>query len=272
MPNHQNTVTPDDKDNMTLEEQAAQQEADKNGGGENDNSKILGKFESQEDLEKAYVELEKKLGSSNSEENSETGDESTDEGDDDTNDETDGDQQDNEEEAARKATEAAGVDFDSLSDEYAETGELSEESFKALEEGGISREMAEDYIAGQEARRELMVQAASNTVGGDDALETLFDWANETLPEAEKKQFNNEYTSGDQGRMVTAVKNLNARFKTEGSYDPSVRKNGGKQRGNSTDVYANWAQVKADMSKPEYKSDPAFRAKVEAKLGRSPEV
>jgi hypothetical protein len=37
----------------------------------------------------------------------------------------------------------------------------------------------------------------------------------------------------------------------------------------AADSYASMAEVTADMKKPEYKKDPAFRARVQAKLDRS---
>ena len=94
--------------------------------------KILGKFETQSDLEKAYKELESKVGQAKEDPKQDQGLEI--------------------QETAEKAVEAAGLDMSQLEQEFADNGELSEKSYEQLESQGISKDIVNNYIEGQQAR------------------------------------------------------------------------------------------------------------------------
>ena len=87
------------------------------------------KFNSPEDLANAYQNLEQKLSQGSQEADDVSSDE-------------------NEEflEEAERYVEAKGLDFGSLSAEYAREGELSSESYQALEEAGIPKSFVDDFI------------------------------------------------------------------------------------------------------------------------------
>ena len=106
----------------TQEEVAATPEAEK----------ILGKFDTQEDLEKAYKELESKIGSPKEE----TKEEPT---------------LDIPEGNAEEVVEAAGLDMESLQQEFSDKGELTAESLAKLEKVGINKDIVDSYIQGQQA-------------------------------------------------------------------------------------------------------------------------
>lgn len=93
--------------------------------------KILGKFETQADLEKAYKELETKVGQAKEEPKEDKGLEI--------------------QETAEKAVEAAGLDMAQLEQEFADNGELGEDSLAKLESQGISKDIVNNYIDGQRA-------------------------------------------------------------------------------------------------------------------------
>ena len=96
--------------------EAPKEEAPKVETKEEPKEKILGKFDTQEDLIKSYQELEKKIGEKQ-ETKSET--ESEDKG-------LEIDQ------AAEKAVASAGLDMTALQNEYDTTGEVSKESMEKL--------------------------------------------------------------------------------------------------------------------------------------------
>ena len=98
---------------------------------------IDGKFKSQEDLLKAYKELEKKLHSPNQEETEVVPQATT-------------------EAEAKEVVEAAGLDFSNLYTEFQTNGALSEASYKALAEKGIPEDVVNAYIEGQAAKRSLV--------------------------------------------------------------------------------------------------------------------
>jgi hypothetical protein len=228
---------------------------------------ILGKFKTQDDLVKAYQELEKKLGAPApaapapttppAPESKLAIPPAT--------------EQTPEQKAAAEATAKAGVDFNALSKEFADNGKLSDETFKKLADGGIPREMAEQYIAGQQA---LATQAAAAydaaafaQAGGEAKFNEMTAWAAASLPMADKVTFNEAVTSGDTTKMQLAVANLKTKFEANFGAAPAATLGG--QPSKATQAYESMAQVKADMSKPEYKKDPAFRASVEARLAVS---
>ena len=134
------TIKADEKDD-SLEAAAAAQDADK---AVKDEPKLTGedetperpewlpeKFKTPEDMAKAYAELEKAKSKG--------------EAPDDKDKDTDA--------TAEKAVDEAGLDMDALSKEYAESGELSKESLEALSKVGITEDMVQSYITGQEEGR-----------------------------------------------------------------------------------------------------------------------
>ena len=204
------------------------------------------KFKSPEDMAKAYAEMEKKLGSGEqtSEEQAET------------------------QEAAEEAVEAAGLDMDSLSAEYNENGELSDESYEALAAAGIPREMVDAYVAGQEALADGFRNELLEPVGGQENYDEMVGWAADNLPEAEIDAFNAAIESSDPNQMRMAVENLSNKYTSETGTEPGRMLNG--RGGQATgSAYESTADLMKDMGNPEYATNPAFRAKVEAKLARS---
>lgn len=198
---------------------------------------LAGKYKSAEELEKAYVELQKKLGASEPEQ------------------------------AEKAAVEAVGeADFLKMQEEYAEKGSLSEETFKSLEGRGIPRKMVEAYIEGQQALADRQTQAVYAEIGGEQEYQTLIEWASKHLDNDEITVFNGEVQSGDLRRAKVAVKGLAARRMVE---DKTVRRVEGKSSASTGDVFSSMAEVVRAMRDGRYSSDPAYRRDVEAKLARS---
>lgn len=259
--------------NPTLEEQAAAQDAAANASKEEGGAKkekILGKFDSYEDLEKSYTELEKKLGSSKKDAAQE-GEEETPKPK--TKDKSEvksegNDAEENVEQKAREAVENAGVDFDALRASYDANGELTDEDYEALEKGGIPRHLVDEFIAGQEARRSVIEGQVFDAVGGKESYSRLTEWAADHLSEEEIEIYNAEVNSGNPARIMFAVNGLKAQFDRAEGFEPS-RQITGKAGGLDGGSYQSWEQVRADMSDPRYERDPAYRAAVEAKVGRS---
>ena len=94
----------------------------------------------------------------------------------------------------------------------------------------------------------------------------MTEWAADNMNQAEKDAFNLAVNSGDMAQAKLAVEALNARYKNMVGVEPNLV---GGRPSESVDTYQSWAQVTTDMKKPAYSKDPAFRATVEKKLGRS---
>jgi len=211
---------------------------------------LAGKYKSPEDLEKGYLELSKKLGAPKADP-APTKDplkiEATAD--------------------ATKAVAKAGLDMEALSQEYQEKGELSAENLAALEAVGITKDVVDVYVEGQKALHERTIGKVHAIAGGPEQYAEVIEWAGANLDEASKLEFN-EAVAGSPIVQKLAVENLVNKYLKANGQPPT-----GLLRGDAvvppTSGYESRAQMTADMSDPRYAKDPAFRAKVEAKLIRT---
>lgn len=203
------------------------------------------KFKTVEDMAKAYAELEKAKGKGKDETPPAS------------------------EEDANAAVESAGLNMEALSAEYSENGDLSEASYEALAKQGITKEMVEVYISGQEARLQSVRSELLAPVGGDETVYAeLTGWAADNLSDAEIESFNSVLESGNVPAIKLAVADLSTKYKNANGTEPG-RELGGKPGAGGAAVYESTADLMKDMQNPEYAKNPAFRAKVSAKLERS---
>lgn len=250
------TIKAEEKDE-SLEAAAAAQEATKATEAE---PKLAGedetperpewlpeKFKTPEDMAKAYSELEKakSKGEAPADDAGET------------------------EEAAEKAVGEAGLDMAALSTEYAENGELAQESLDALAKVGITEDMVQSYIAGQEAQASEAQKALLEPIGGDiEVYNEMTAWAGDNLSDAEIEEFNSVLETGNPASVKMAIRDLSAKYNGANGTEPG-RQLTGKPNTSGNSVYESTADLMKDMQNPEYAKNPSFRAKVEAKLGRS---
>ncbi len=171
-------------------------------------------------------------------------------------------------ETAAKAVTDAGLDMDALEAKIGSGKGLDEADYTALAKVGIKKEMADNYIAGAIALSEQFTARVYAEVGGQEAFEAISAWAAQGgVPASNVEAFNNALDSGDEASVKLALAGLNALYQAAGNKAPALLTG---QRGAATaDVYASAQQMMADMRDPRYAKDPAFRAQVAAKLGRS---
>jgi hypothetical protein len=172
--------------------------------------------------------------------------------------------------AAGEAVTAAGLDMAALQSEFTEHGDLTPETYTKLAASGIPKPMVEAYISGQKALAAQYDASAFEAAGGQEAYVKMATWAKDALPAEEKAAFNKAVVSGDKATMQLAIRSLKSQYEANFGQDPSLA--GGGKGGTDSDVYTSSAQMTADMKKPEYKTDPAFRARVAAKIGRSTDM
>ena len=230
----------------TLEEQAAAMDAENTTEETSEDRPewLPEKFKSPEDMAKAYSELEQKL-SAPQEEYSEDA-----------------------EEQAREDLNDAGVDYDALSQEFWENGDLSDESYQLLEQAGIPRHIVDSYIDSQMNMAETQRNSIMNEVGGEEGYSQLTAWAADNLDQSEIDYFNQIMDTNDFNAIKMAVRAVAARRDAAEGVEPSRNLSGGLN-GGSGGVYESVSQLMTDMQSKEYETDPAFRAQVEAKLARS---
>lgn len=223
-------------------------------------SKMLaGKYESAEELEKAYIELQKKLGESNDGPQGEG--------------ELQG--QRNQEEVEEQQPEADPlVDLlNSASEEYySNDGKLSEETMSKLIEMD-SKDLIEAYMQIQSQPAQVddftadQVTDIQNFVGGEEQYNGLVGWAAENMPQNFVQAFDNMINVGDPDMVKLAVVGLQAAYQEANGYEGRMLS--GKPAQTKQDIFRSQAEVVAAMNDPRYDRDPAYRQDVFAKLDRS---
>lgn len=211
-----------------------------------EDQKILGKFKSQDDLIKSYQELEKQVTKQNQNKTPNTKSEL----------EID--------KTANEVVASAGLDMDVLSNEYAENGSLSEKSIKSLEKIGISKDIVDSYIQGQQALSQQIETDIKAVVGGPQDYSNMMTWAKDSLAENEIAAYNRIVNGRDIDAIKVAVSGLKARM--DKTQEPNLVRGKGSL-GNEN--YESWAQVTSAMADPRYKKDTAYQAEVKNKLKNS---
>ena len=211
------------------------------------------KFDTPESMAKAYSELESKVGKPQGETPKPT--------------ETKGDLSINEE-AADKAVEKAGLNMESLQQEYADKGVLEDKSYTALEKAGIPKDYVDAFIKGQEAIATQTANSIKGEVGGVETYAAMVEWASDNLNEAEMKSYNTTVNGKDIEATRLAVQGLHARYKSSAGDEPTLTK-GVKTTSSTVGGYRSWAEVTRAMSDDKYKKDDAYRNDVQAKLKNS---
>lgn len=198
------------------------------------------KFGSPEDLAKAYGSLEKRLSS-----------------------------QKNEEQGLLTQD-----DFAKYSEEYTEKGNLTDESYEALAKRGLSKELVDNYIRGQETVNKQQVDALFQVVGGEENYGTMLKWATENLQQGDLDAFNDAVSSSNIGIAKLAIQGMSAQWQQAGgdaeaaTNEPSLLQ--GSTKSASVGGYGSNHEMMQDMKDPRYKNgDVNFHALVEKRLART---
>lgn len=170
---------------------------------------------------------------------------------------------------AEEAVEKAGLDMAALSKEYQEKRALSPESMKALEKVGISKEIVDSYIAGQEAIAEKLHADLHTVAGGKAQFEQMFAWANENLPNTDRETLNKTLKTGDHQAIKMAFAGIHSKWTAAGQDEPTGQITGTKAGAGNSDRYTHRDEIMKDMKNPEYKTNEAYRKNVMAKIKRS---
>jgi hypothetical protein len=173
-----------------------------------------------------------------------------------------------EDQTVEEVVENAGLDFNELSNKFWENDALDDSDYEALEKSGIPRALVDDYIAGARAQIELAQTQAFAEVGGQQAYSDMITWASKNLTEAEIALYDNAVNSPDKEVRHGAIRGLKARYSDSVGFEPTNTLEG-NTRGTSIHGYESRAEMQEDMRNPKYKTDPAFRAKVERRIALS---
>lgn len=198
------------------------------------------KFNSAEDMAKAYAELETKQ-SSGSEEEAETS-----------------------ESVEETSTDTPNI-VSVANDEYIQNGELSENTYNELGEMGISKDMVDAYIAGQEAIMDKQSNDIFNEIGGKSEYEAMSEWAGENLTDADLEAYNQTVESGSVDQAKFAVKALYQQYKGGNPVTPMQ----GSTNGSAVAPFTSRAQVTQAMRSKQYQTDAGYRQEIQQRLAIS---
>jgi len=247
--------TPADQPELNQAEQEALAIGERQA--EEENRMLAGKYESAEELEKAYIELQKKLGESNDGLREET---------------QQGERREEEVEEQVEADPLIQLLQEASNEYYSNDGQLSPEMMEKLTEMD-SRDLLNAYIQIQQSAQgpedftQEQVTDIQNFVGGEEAYGNLVTWASENMPQNFVQAFDNLINVGDPDMVKLAVVGLQAAFQESNGYEGRMLS--GKPAQTKEDVFRSQAEVVDAMSDPRYDRDPAYRQDVFAKLERS---
>ena len=252
------TLNYDPTDPDAPEFNEAEQEALEAAGvlEDQENELLAGKYQSAEELEQAYLELQRKLGS---DEDDEVEDTTLDE------DEIEYDEQ-----------VVAGIEtIQDASEEYYENeGQLSEETLNKFSEMS-SRDLVEAYMAIQENTdpddnypdlSDSDLDTVFNSVGGEQEYNKLTSWASENMDDSALDAFNSIVNQGNPTAIQIAVAGMRAEYEAQEGYEGRMLTG---KAASTQDGFRSQAEVVRAMSDPRYDRDPAYRQDLYDKLERS---
>ena len=248
-------LTEEEQDSLQVgEELVAEQE-----------SLLAGKYKNAEELESAYLSLQKKLGQTEEEE--EVDYESTDEG--------YAEEEGSDEEVSEYAP-AINLIEDASAEYYSNEGTLSEETIESFSQMS-SQDLVNAYLEIQANNPQAQTQSAEmsdaqvnqvqNAAGGEQNYANVVNWASTNLSQKQIDAYDSVVDTGNIAAIGIAFQGLQAQYNEANGYEGRMLQ--GKPAGNRGQVYRSQAELVAAMGDPRYDTDPAYRADVVAKLEQS---
>lgn len=252
-------LTYDPSDDPTALAEAEQRDQENYEIGERleqeQNNLLAGKYRDAEELEQAYIELQRKLGSKD-------------------NDEPTDDTKPEDEEEVEEDDEPIDYSFLNRLAEEADGGEFTPETLQALE-GMSASDVADMFLAyrqetgAPEPEYQMStddIVEMKSVVGGDQEYNNMISWASQNLPSEEIQVYDSVMDKGDPQAIYFAIQALNYRFKDSVGYEGQMLTG---RAARTTDAYRSQAEVVRAMGDPRYDNDPAYRQDVYDKLERS---
>ena len=273
------TIRYDTSDDPVAAQAIAEKEAESLKIGEDlmakQNKMLAGKYKSAEELETAYIELQKKLGETPATETAAEPEPEyelyTDNGsvNYDTANELYGEQLGN-------TFKSNNIDPFAMSKHFEENGgTLSEEMYEELGKAGLAKDLVDSYLDGVRNRTgvqptaspltEANINEIKNIANGNDGYESLMEWAGKNLNKEDIQNYDDVLATGNLSAIKFAVKALMGQYEDANGRDSKIIT--GKE--SPQDSYRSMAEVVRDMNKPEYQNDEAFRDDVLRKLSAS---
>lgn len=232
--NAQGELNSDEQESLQIGEEMAKEQ----------DTMLAGKYKDAQELETAYLELQKKLGEGGETPEPEQENESTD--------------------------EEVNSLFDRLWDESQDKG-FNQETLQELSKTNPA-ELAKMYLEYRNSVDNVDISdadasALKGIVGGEQQYAQLMQWATDNLDEAEIDRFDAVIDSGDVNAAYYAIQALQYKYGDAVGVEGKLVQ--GKAPTDTFKGYKSQAEVVAAMQDPRYDRDPAYRQEVMAKLERS---
>jgi len=221
------------------------------------NQRLAGKYKDAQELEKAYIELEKKLGSRDTQQE-----------------ETAEPEVEDQSEPSEYATQIEAISR--AAEEFNSNGELSEETLAEFEKMS-SKELIQAYFEYEQNLptfdesqsvdlSQSEINQIQNSVGGEAAYQQLVGWAAQNFSPSEIQAFDNVVDSGNVDAINLALAGLKARYTDAVGYEGNMIQG---KAASPADTFKSQAEVVRAMNDSRYDRDPAYRNEIMEKLARS---
>ena len=240
------SLTPEEQENLAVGEKLQQ-----------DQEQLLaGKYKDAQELEKAYVELQKKLGEK----------------------EEDTTQVSAEEKSEEKPTFSENASLiNSASEEYYANGNKLSDETMAKFSSLSTQDLIKAYMEVQATQPEQAAPPAEitqdqinqikNSAGGEREYANIINWAKSNLPKESINAFDEVVNTGSIQAIKLAVAGLKTEYNNANGFEGKMVT--GKQAPNKGDVFRSQQELVRAMSDPRYDNDPAYRQDIIEKLDRS---
>ena len=241
-------LTPDEQDSLAVGEKMVEEQE----------QLLAGKYKSAQDLEKAYKELEAKLGEQPEQAESEP----------------------ESEPETTTLSDNANV-ITSASDEYYQNdGKLSPETLQKFQ-GMSSEDLVNAYLEVTKTPEwqaqkptetpdisDAQISEVKNSAGGEEAYTNMVQWANQNLDTKSIEAFDQIVNTGTLDAIRFAVQGLKSQYNAANGVEGAMVQ-GKAAPPQSGDTFRSQAELVQAMSDKRYDKDPAYRQDVIAKLERS---
>ena len=164
------------------------------------------------------------------------------------------------------------IDVVKYANEFFESGELSEASYKELADNHkLPKEIVDTFMSGVQANQQLRMHEIHNAAGGEAEYKAMVDWGTKNLTEDDIASYNDALDKavlqGDYRDLNTIVKGIKAQMGgTEPKYLKATTSN---TSGSTVKPFANRTEMQRAMADKRYSTDPKYNAEVVARLAVS---
>ena len=161
-------------------------------------------------------------------------------------------------------------DLNKYIQEYRDNGgALTEETYKALEEKGLSKEEVDERIDYIKYKQEKQAKTILEPYGGIDEFKAATEWARENWTEEQVANANRQLASSDLGVVNAVLTGLFSAYNASKSTIPDLTLHTNQKPVVETKGYATKSDYLKDANDPRYDRDAAFRRKVEQKMAQT---